>query len=67
MIFLNYLAATQKRSSGETLYRCNKKNVWGSNPNIFTQNLRSRLTLPDVENNLTQFILHYPKKARQPQ
>jgi len=41
------------------LYTDVTKNVWVSNPNIFTQKLRNRLTLPDVKINLTQFILHY--------
>ena len=37
-----------------------EKKVWVSNPNFFTQELRSGKTLPDIgqKNYLTQFILH---------
>jgi hypothetical protein len=33
------------------LYTDVSKNVWASSPNIFTQELRSRSTLPDVPGN----------------
>jgi len=37
-----------------------EKKVWVSNPNFFTQELRSGKTLPDIgqKNYLTQFNLH---------
>ncbi len=49
-----------KNEATAKLYTDVSKNVWASSPNIFTQELRSGSSLPDVSREilLTQFNLH---------